>query len=216
MTRELNWERKHFSWLNTFSTEDLIVIALLAALGLGTKQVIGPVLKAIIAAFLVPGGAIAGAFYMMWLVIARNAVDKPFSATLTGLVQGIAILILPYGNHGIMSLITYAAPGLSIDLLFYSLVLFRKTIHNDSIDLKGNEILNAFYGGIANVTGTFLTAEVFNLFSGLDPVIFVLVLLLAFASGLFGGLLAHVIFIEWQQIRGEKTDRKEMVSVETD
>ncbi|MHA1166905.1 MAG: ECF transporter S component [Candidatus Hodarchaeales archaeon] len=212
MTRESNPVSSRFSWLSLFSTEDLITIALLAALGLGTKQVVGPVLKAIVAVFLIPGGAIAGAFYMMWLVLSRNAVDKPFSATLTGLVQGITILFLPYGSHGIMSLITYTAPGLSIDIVFYSIALLIRVTRWNITALTENEYLNGIYGGTANLTGTFLTAEVFDMFNGLDLIFPALYLLLAFASGFFGGLLAHVIFIEWLRVKGERTNQIAMTT----
>ena len=197
--------RQHFTWLPRFSTQDLILIALLAALGLVTKQFAGPVLKSVLASFLIPGGAVAGAFYMLWLVLARDMIDKPFSATLTGLVQGIVILVLPYGSHGLISVVTYSLPGLAIDIIYYSAWLILYALRMESLSVPQilkSDYGNAFYGGAANLTGTFLTAQVFSLFVGVSPIIFLLILCLAFFSGVFGGLIAYTMYKQYEGILG--------------
>jgi len=90
----------------------------MAALGLAVKSIVTPLIQLASAPLFIPGGSLAGGLYMMWLVIAAGITGKRGSATLTGLVQAILVLLTGLGgSHGALSLISYTLPGLAIDLL---------------------------------------------------------------------------------------------------
>ncbi|MEG3071204.1 MAG: hypothetical protein RQM92_10650 [Candidatus Syntrophopropionicum ammoniitolerans] len=55
--------------LDRFSIYDLIIIAMLAALGVVTKPILVPLAHIISGPLLIPSGAVAGGFYMMWMVL---------------------------------------------------------------------------------------------------------------------------------------------------
>jgi len=102
--------------LQRFSIKDLIVISSMAALGIAVKAVVTPVIHLASAPLFIPGGALAGGLYMMWLVVAVGLTGKLGSATLTGLVQAILVLLTGIGgSHGLLSLLSYTLPGLVID-----------------------------------------------------------------------------------------------------
>ncbi len=164
-----------------FSTFDLIIIALMAALGIAIKPVVVPLAHIITGPLLLPGGVVAGGFYMLWLVLGYGLTgNKPGTALLIGLIQGIVVLLQPFANHGALSLLTYTAPGLAVELLY----IFARGPHDP---------LRAFAGGAAaNVTGSFLVylvlmrIEIWNL-----PLAAVaLPFLLATLAGGLGGLVA--------------------------
>ena len=103
--------------LRRFSIKDLLIIAAMAALGIAVKAIIVPVVQLVSASLFIPGGALAGGLYMMWLVIAAGITGKPGAASLCGLVQAILVILTGIGgSHGILSLISYTLPGLAIDL----------------------------------------------------------------------------------------------------
>ena len=100
-----------------FLLTDLILIAILAALGLATKQVIYPLVSLATMPFYLPTGAIAGGIYMMWLIVARGVVAKPGAALAVALVQGFVAFLTPFGKHGIYTFIIYLAPGIMVELV---------------------------------------------------------------------------------------------------
>ena len=53
-----------------FSTQDLVVITMMAALGLAIKPIVTPLSQIITGPLYIPGGVVAGAFYMLWIVLA--------------------------------------------------------------------------------------------------------------------------------------------------
>ena len=163
--------------LSRFSVRDLLVIAAMAALGIALKQVIVPLAHLISAPLMIPGGALAGGLYMMWLVVAFGLTGKRGSATLTAVVQALLVLITGVvGSHGVMSLLSYTLPGVAIDLL---LLLMR---HRCCC------LPCCFAAGIAaNLTGTAITNIIF--FS-LPMLPLVLSLAVAALSGGLGGVLS--------------------------
>jgi hypothetical protein len=165
------------SFLRRFSMFDLAVMALMAALGIATKPVIVPLAHIITGPLYVPGGVIAGGFYMMWIVLGTAIVRKKGAGTLIGLVQAILVLILGvYGTHGAMSLITYTMPGFAVDI---ALTLAGRWAY----DMAG-----LFLAGIvANLTGTFLSSLVFF---RLPLIPLLLSLSTASLSGGLGGIIA--------------------------
>ncbi len=159
---------------------DLMVIALMAALGIASKPLIVPIAHMITGPLFIPGGAVAGGFYMMWIVLASGLVGKKGAATLTALVQALIVMVTgSFGSHGLASLITYSLPGILVDL--FILVLRRP--------LKTNT--DFFIGGIlANMAGTYLSNLVFF---RLPLVPLLLSLFTGILSGGIGGLIAYRI-----------------------
>jgi len=110
---ELTWLQKQ---LRRFSVKDLIMIAAMAALGIAVKAVVTPLIHLASAPLFIPGGAIGGGLYMMWLAVAAGITGKRGAASLAGLVQAILVILTGLGgSHGLFSLISYTLPGLAID-----------------------------------------------------------------------------------------------------
>ncbi|NLX62963.1 MAG: ECF transporter S component [Tissierellia bacterium] len=166
--------------LKSFSIFEIVVIALMATIGIAIKPLISPLIHIITGPLYIPGGAVAGGFYMMWLILGAGLIGKKGVATIISIVQAIMVISLGiYGTHGIMSLFTYMVPGLVVDLY---LLLFR---------VKKFNIVTYFIAGIlANISGTFLVNLVFF---RLPLVPLVLTLSAACLSGGIGGLIAYKI-----------------------
>lgn len=163
-----------------FSIFDIIIIALMATLGIATKPVIVPLAHIITGPLYIPGGAIAGGLYMMWIVLGTGLIGRAGVATLTSTVQAIMVISLGiYGTHGIVSFLTYILPGLAVDLYVF---ITRP---------KRFQMGHFFICGIlANISGTFLVNVVFF---RLPMVPLILTLAAAAFSGGIGGLIAHGI-----------------------
>ena len=166
--------------LKNFTVRDMILIAAMSALGIVIKPIVVPLAHIISTPLMIPGGSLAGGLYMMWIVVAFALTGKHGTALLVGTVQAILVLISGVsGSHGAMSLISYIAPGLLVDILFFVL---RRDI--DSAPL-------AMLAGIAaNLTGTFCANVVF--FS-LPLIPLLLSLFVAAFSGGVGGILSWLL-----------------------
>ncbi|MBT9159083.1 MAG: ECF transporter S component [Dehalococcoidia bacterium] len=167
---------------------DLVLIALMAVLGIATKPVIVPLVRIITGPLLIPGGALAGGLYMMWLVMAAGLVGKPGAATLTAIVQAIVVMATgTFGTHGIATLVTYTVPGIAADVVF---LFARRQKYN---------IGHYFLAGMAaNISGTFLTMLVFFRL----PLIPLLLALSSGAlSGGLGGLIAFSIIKRFEKFK---------------
>jgi len=165
-----------------FTTLDLVIITMMAALGIAIKPVITPLAQIITGPIMIPGGVVAGGFYMLWLVLGYGLTgNKPGTTLLIGLVQGLIILMQPFGNHGAFSIVTYAAPALAVELVY--------------LVLKGpRSPVRAFVGGVAaNITGSFLVSVVVMRieFWRLPLLPFLLMVLTAVLAGGLGGLVAY-------------------------
>ena len=161
---------------------DLIVIALLAALGTASKVLIGVPVRILTSSRGSPGGAVAGGIYMLWLPLTVGITRRKGSATLMALVQALLIFIgsLP-GSHGVMSFATYVPPGIACDIVF----LFSR---------KGNyNVLHYMLGAaFANMAGTIGS----NLLFFFLPVIpLTLALSGAALSGALGGVVAYSVMV---------------------
>lgn len=192
---KLPWQPKHF--FKKFTVFDLIVMAMVAALGIATKPVIVPLVQIVTGPLFMPGGAIAGGFYMMWIVIGAGIVKKRGAATLIAAVQAFMVIAIgAVGTHGILSIITYIAPGLSVELLLW---LSRQ---------KNNHLFTCFFAGMAaNMTGTLLSNLVFFRL----PLIPLLFAVSAGAlSGGLGGMIAYTVIrsFEKMHITGFKNVQK--------
>ncbi|NLC03133.1 MAG: ECF transporter S component [Tissierellia bacterium] len=163
--------------LSKFTVFDLVIIGIISALGVATKPIIVPLVHIITGPLFIPGGAIAGGFYMLWIAIGIGYVKKFGTGILIGIVQGILVIVTgTMGTHGIMSMISYTLPGLATDLVFS---LSKNKKYN---------ILHYVFGCMAaNVTGTLISNI---LFFRLPWITLILLLSTAALSGALGGLIA--------------------------
>lgn len=166
--------------LKMFTVSDLIIIAVLSSLGIATKPIIVPLVHIITGPLYIPGGAIAGGFYMMWLVLGAGYVKKIGVATIMGIVQSILVISTgAMGTHGIMSIMSYTLPGIAVDLV----MLISK-------DKKHNILHYVFSCMLANVVGTLISNI---LFFRLPATAVALVLSSAALSGAIGGIIVYNI-----------------------
>jgi energy-coupling factor transport system substrate-specific component len=151
----------------------------MAAIGLGTKQIVRPLVSLISVPLGIPGGAIVGGFYMLWLVLTKRLAPKTGSGFLFGLTQALVVMILPFGSHGIFTIITYSLPGLAVDIVD---LLFRS---------KNNTVLCSLVeGAIANFVGSL---SVLILIFRLEWRLTLFISLIALLTGNIGGIIAHYI-----------------------
>ena len=167
-----------------YSIHDLIIIAIMAAIGVAIKPIVSSLTHSVTAALAIPGGALAGGLYMMWLVLAYAITGKYGSATLVGVIQAIIMIIAPVpGSHGILSLFTYTLPGIAIDVLLIIIVGLLKCNFEAWVSF--------LCGLVANLTGSLATSVIFF---HLPPLFIVLVIVSSATSGGIGGLLAWGLF----------------------
>ncbi|HWQ42087.1 MAG TPA: ECF transporter S component [Desulfosporosinus sp.] len=177
--------------LAKFSVFDLIIIAMLSALGIATKPVIAPLAHIITGPLLIPSGVVAGGFYMMWLVLAMGLTGKRGTATLVGFIQALLVMSTGMmGSHGMMSLLTYTIPGVLADL---GLWVIRHRVCC---------LPCAFLAGmLANIGGSLMVNFVYF---RLPLIPLVLSLSVAALSGGLGGILAFKILQQiWKFRAGE-------------
>ena len=167
-------------WLSKYSSQDLLYIAILSALGLAIKPIITPLIHLISAPLMIPGGSLAGGFYMMWLVLAIVIVNKPGAGLLVGIVQAIVMISLGYfGTHGAVSLISYTLPGLTAEIFAF---FFKK---------KDNITAHICICVPTNITGA-LVVTILVMRLALIPLI--IALIAASISGIMGGILSFMLF----------------------
>lgn len=166
-------------WLNRFTTQDLIIIAVIAALGLAVKPVITPIVHLISAPLLIPGGSLAGGFYMLWFGLVAVLVPRKGAVILTAFVQGVVTLILGhFGHHGVMSILIYTAPGIIAEV---AALLFRN---------KNSILAQTTICASANVTGVLLVAL---LIMRLPYIPLAISLAAGLLSGIGGGIVSYTI-----------------------
>jgi len=168
------------NWLRKYSSQDLLFIAILSALGLAAKPIITPLIHLISAPLMIPGGSLAGGLYMMWIALAIAIVNKPGAGLLVGITQAIVMLSMGYfGNHGAISLISYTLPGLLAEFI----ALFFKN--------KGTLAFHVLAVTVSNLTGaTIVTIIVMRL----AAIPFLISLIAATISGIVGGIISFSMF----------------------
>lgn len=167
-------------FLNSFKVHHLVIIAMMAGLGIAVKPLVVSLAHLITGPLFIPGGALAGGFYMMWLVLGAALLNRSGAATLIGLVQSVMVLAVGvFGSHGIFSLVTYTVPGLAVD----GVLLITR--------LEPREKLTMFLCGIAaNLAGVILSNVIFF---RLPLIPLILSLCMGALSGALGGLLAFLV-----------------------
>jgi len=175
------------NWLRKYSSQDLLYIAILSALGLAAKPIITPLIHLISAPLMVPGGSLAGGLYMMWIALAIAIVNKPGAGLLVGITQSIVMLSMGYfGNHGAVSLISYTMPGLMAEIV--------------SLFFKNKGILPAqvLIVTVANLTGAVIVTIIVM---RLATIPFIISLIAAAISGIVGGIISYSIFKKLNKFR---------------
>jgi energy-coupling factor transport system substrate-specific component len=162
-----------------FTLYDILTIAILCAIGLAIKPVINPMIHTFTSIIRIPGGAVAGGFTMMWMALTRVKVNKPGSALLFGISQGLVVMLLGFfGSHGAFSIVTYVAPAVFIEI--FALLFRGHTLFHFSL-----------YTIVANITGSLLVA----LWVMRLPMLMIwITVVLATISGMLGGLMAQMIY----------------------
>ena len=170
-----------------FKLTDYIIIAMLASMGIAIKTIIVPLAQIITGPLFIPGGVIAGGFYMAFLVLGEAVTKKYGTATLIALTQGVVVAVTgTMGSHGAVSIFTYALPGLAIDLVYFI------------IRHKACCPICSFIGGaVANIVGSFaVNLAIFNL-----PFVPLMLSMCAAAlSGGLGGLVAYSIAVNLDKL----------------
>ena len=164
-------------FLQRFSIYELVLIAVMASLGIAVKPVVVPIAHLISGPLMIPSGALAGGFYMLWLVVGFGMTGKYGTGTLISLVQALMVLFVGViGSHGAVSLISYTLPGFFMDLVLF-LIGHRVCCRPCAL----------IAGAVANLAGTFAVNLVF--FS-LPPVFLLMTATISLLSGGVGGLLS--------------------------
>ncbi len=178
--------------LRRFSTFDLLIIALLSACGIATKPFVR-MLAQILAGTLIPAGAVAGVFYMLWIVLACSITRKRGTAILVGIVQAVLVVIFDMlGNKGLGNLLIYIMPGITLELVMF---IFPKYV---------SSVFSGLVAGLtANVTGAFLMGVVFM---HLPLIPLGISLGLAAISGGVGGVIGFKVYDVIKQLNKVKAD----------
>jgi hypothetical protein len=172
--------------LSRYRTVDLLYVAVFAALGLAVKPVVTPLVHMVSAPLMIPGGSLAGGFYMLWLGLAVAAVRAPGAALLVGLVQSVVMLGGFFGSHGAVSLLSYTLPGLVVEIVAR---FFR---HRDGL------FPQTLFCVLANLSGT---AVVVLLVMRLPALPALIALVTAVLSGLLGGGLARWFILRLRELK---------------
>ena len=175
-------------FLQKFTLFELIFLALTAAAGIAVKPVAVAAAHLITGPLFIPGGALAGGFYMLFVVLGGALVGKRGSVTLICLIQAIVVIVSGvYGSHGAASIVTYVIPGLLVDILW---IICRT---------NGNSLAACFTGGIvANISGTMLVNFVFF---RLPLIPLLLTAVLAAFSGGIGGVITWQIVKHFKKLK---------------
>ncbi len=176
-------------FLKSFKVLDLVLIAMLAALATAFKSIVGTLVRLITGPLGIPGGSLAGGFYMMWLALGYSVVNKRGSATLISVIQALILFTTGSpGSHGVWTFVTYIIPGICVDIVF----LFSKN--------KKYNILHYMLSVIiANIAGT-IGSNV--LFFRLSWFYLLFTLVAAAFSGAVGGVIAYTVSKGLSKING--------------
>ncbi|MDY6874306.1 MAG: ECF transporter S component [Chloroflexota bacterium] len=166
-----------------FSTRDLLIMAVLAALGGVASTYINTLSDAVNAILGFPGASQwAAGLHVIWIVLAMAITGKPGTGTLTGILKG-AVELMSGNSHGIIILLVDLVAGLLVDFGF---LIFRN---------KRNIWPYLVAGGLASASNLLVFQIFATLPSNILAVTAILVLfVVAFASGiLFSGLIPSLI-----------------------
>ncbi len=102
-----------------FSTRDLLIMAVLSALGGVSSTYVNTVGNAVYAALGVPGATQwAAGLHSLWIVLAMGILRKPGVGITTGILKGF-VELMSGNTHGIIILLINLVAGLLVDLGFF-------------------------------------------------------------------------------------------------
>jgi energy-coupling factor transport system permease protein len=162
-----------------FTTRDILLIAVLAAIG-GVAKVFTAQGYVLMAAFGPYGSAIWSALFFIWPIIAAFVVRKPGAATISMLLGGV-IELLAGSPIGVIVLYSNLVEGLGADIGF---LIWRY--------LKFG-ILQHMVAGLLEPIGGFFITYFFFSFPSLGIGAFILFVIVSLVGGVLGGLLAYAI-----------------------
>ncbi len=171
-----------------FKTEELVIIALFAALGGMSSTFIANIARAIFLPLGIPGsGQIASGLHIIWFVLIYLMINKKIGAVLlSGFIKGFIELFT--GNSiGIMAMIVAVGAGITFEVTIY---LYTRIIKTKSYQHIGI----ALAAGLASLSNIVIQLETF-IGRNLPPEIFTLILVFSFLSGiLLAGYLGIIIY----------------------
>lgn len=184
-------------FLEKFTLYELVVTAVMAALGIAIKPVVVPLAHIACGPLMIPSGAMAGGLYMMWLVIGYGIVQKPGTALIISIIQALLVIFTGIiGSHGVMSLLTYILPGLAVEAVMI--------ISHHRGCCAG---CFAVAGLFSNAVGT---ATVNIVFFQAPGSYLILVLSLASASGVIGGVIGWGLIRAISGIEKQRDEENEV------
>lgn len=163
---------------NKLNVKNIALIALLVAISIAVKLVVQP-LKIFTGSVGLPGGAVLGGLYMMWLVLAVSLTGIKYAGTLVSAVQAIITFAAGLSvSFGWMTIAIYLASGIVSDLV---LLISR---------YRYNALVFVIACCLANIVGTYLTnVAIFNM-----PLVPLLIMTASSAlSGCIGGIIAYAV-----------------------
>jgi ABC-type thiamin/hydroxymethylpyrimidine transport system permease subunit len=167
--------RRHYY----FSTRDLLMMAVLAALGGIASTYIQALANAVHAALGFPGATqVLAGLHVIWIVLAVGLTGKEGAGTVTGIVKG-AVEFLSGNTHGILIILIDVVAGILVDA---GMLPFRN---------KNSYLAYSIAGGMATASNVF----VFQLFASVpsDVLAMSAILVVGVASFISGVLLAGVL-----------------------
>lgn len=172
-------------------TAQVVMVALVAAAGVGVKPLIVPIVRGIALSLGLPAGSVAGGLYMFWLVLGNMATGLRWGAAYVGMVQAaLAAVWGTPGPQGLWMFLMYVTPGVAADLVLWG---------PRSMALAPPAWRGAAAGAAANMTGTVLMA---SLFYRMPAAVVVVAGVSGAVSGAGGGLLAVIILRRVTKIAG--------------
>ena len=160
-----------------FDVRDIVLMALLSAVGGVLSTYIGYLGNLVNRLFGVPFGAgqLISGLHIVWPLLARALVGRFGSGTLTGLTKG-AVELFTGGTHGVVILLVSAVEGLFVDLGL-------------GVTRRRGLLLTMLAGALASASNVVMFQAIY--FSGVAASFLALMIGAAFASGaVFGGYLA--------------------------
>jgi len=162
-----------------YTTRDILIIAVLAAIG-GVAKVFIAQGFVLVAGFGPYGSAIWSALFFIWPIIAAFIVRKPGAATISMVLGGV-IELLAGSPIGVISLYSNFVEGLAADLAFMGWKYLKFGF------------LQHVVAGFVQPIGGFLITYFFFSFGNLGFGPFVAFVLVSLLGGVIGGLIAFAI-----------------------
>ena len=162
-----------------FTTRNLVTIAVLSALGGALSTFVGYLGLLLNTAVGTPFGAgqFLSGLHVFWIILTAGLIRKTGSATAAGLLKGF-VEFFTGSTHGIIVVLVSLIQGLIIDIGFYA------------IGQRESLPLWSIISGFAAASNVLIFQLFF--FSGAPLIFLVLLVILAFSSGIiFGGYFGH-------------------------